>query len=70
VLIEVTGHATQVAFEFRHDLRNDVLREPGTNTRQGFQALVQDLPGGLAVGEDEERRAHDLEGGAGSVTRK
>jgi len=68
VLIEIAGHTTQVAFDFCHDLRGDVVRESGTNNGQRFEALMQDLPGSLAVRENEERGSHDLEGRAGGAT--
>src|ERR1700694_3623676 len=70
VLLQVAGHAPEIALELCHYVRDDVLRKPGTYPRQRLEPLVQDLPGRLPVREQEESGTDDLEGGAGGPTRK
>src|SRR6266487_6855306 len=53
VLADIAGHRAQVTCEFAQRGKTRLLREGGAGLSQDVEALVDDLPGGIAVGQDE-----------------
>src|SRR5712691_13066196 len=66
---QIARESLEIGGDLLHPGKPGVLGELEGYVGQRLEALAQNLPGGVAVGQDEEGGTHDLEGRARRLAR-